>query len=281
VPEPVKPASWKAIPKMTFVLGMMCSDGIVICADRMETDGYSVRFRRKLEGENVGGEWGVLWGGSGPSDAVDKFSDLFRQRLGNDSFDKVGIEKKAEGCLKAVKTNYSDQLIKVVVGVFGMPLIKPNKAAPYLGHLEQILYRGNSDSCCLSPEREWCCAGMDDTLTKFLMDSLFHRAMHISEAQELSICVTSLMKKYAGAWVGGPTDVAFFTPGFTGWLEMMQSRITPIEKTFSAADVTTLMRYYWAQHHPQTWSERKHKHDTDKLLRKLKRSASRKKADQQ
>jgi hypothetical protein len=111
---------------------------------------------------------------------------MLKKSLGNDSFKLSSIEKKGEECLRFIKEKHGE-FMKVVLAVFGRPLMKPKKADPYLGHLEQVLYRGNSDDCLLSPEREWCCAGLDTTLTKFLMASSFHSLMHIKESQELGI----------------------------------------------------------------------------------------------
>lgn len=260
-------------PRMTFILGMKCSDGIVICGDRMEADGFSVRQRPKLEVLNVGNEWGVCWGGSGTSNPIDRFSAQLYKALGNDSFNKEFIEKKVDSCLKFIKNNNKDEYIKIVLGVFGRRVMKPKKGAPYLGHLEQVLYSGDSESCCISPEREWCCAGLDSTLTKFLMASSFHRGMDVLEAQQLGIWVTGLMKKYA-AGVGGPTDVAFSIPGFGAWLNMEEANVAKMENRYAADDTKTYIGQYWAEWHPGSWSAKRLERTVQNYRRKLKRSIS-------
>jgi hypothetical protein len=213
----------------------------VLCADRMEADGYSVRHRMKLEtvsGRN-GDEWGVCWGGSGGSNTVDKFTAMFRRAiLSRDSFDKVAIEQDAENCLRTITADYGAR-VDIVVGVFG-------RSAPSQP-LHQSLYRGDTETCCLAPEREWCCAGLDTTLTKFLMQSTYRSALDLAEAQELAVWVTAIMKVFAHG-VGGPTDVAFHV-GFTRrdeWIEMSRNEIDEIEQRLPADESVIHMTRYWA-----------------------------------
>lgn len=60
---------------MTFVLGMKCSDGLVLVSDTLESGGVAKRYRGKLYALNSEPLWGVAWGVAGNAHVADKFSD--------------------------------------------------------------------------------------------------------------------------------------------------------------------------------------------------------------
>jgi hypothetical protein len=234
---------------LTFIVGLKCSEGLVICADRLESDGVTNRYRQKLECVNVGSEWGVCWAGSGSAYAVDKFSDQLKRSLGNDSYNRAAIEEKAEVCLEFVRQSYSaNEQISIVLGPFGSPIEKQG-TPPVIGLPEFHLYRGSSDSSCLSPEKEYCCAGMDVTLAGFTLANTYHRFMPVSHGKRLGIFVTSLMKKYADR-VGGPTDVFFYLLGAQSWTPMIDREVSETERDFHPISLEESVSKWWL-HNPK------------------------------
>jgi hypothetical protein len=265
---------------MTFILGINCSDGVVLCADTLEGDTITRRYRNKLESVHVSDEWGICWGGSGTAAVVDKFSDKLKGSLGNDSFNRQQIEEKIETCLEFIHQYYPRDPISIVVGLFGKPLIKPKNKQPYLGHYEIHLYRGHSSSACIAPEREYAVAGMDVTLASFTLSNTYHSLIHLEEGKNLGIFVTALMKKYADG-VGGDTHVVFGGSFCNFWLQMAQDKVNAVERDYSVEDADTSMSAYWAARNPESYSAMKHREKITTLKRKLRRSGARKSKGQQ
>jgi len=189
---------------MTFIVGMNCSDGIVLASDTLESGGVAKRYRAKLYAVTASGEWGVAWGVAGNAYVADKFSDKIKTLLGTGQYDRASIELTIENCLKYIRKQHPepDNDIDVIFGIFGSPTEYDKKKKPYLGVPEARLYRGTSNSACLSPEREYAVIGMDVTLAAFLLDNTYHRFIRVAEAKRLGVFATALMEKYA-AGVGG------------------------------------------------------------------------------
>lgn len=255
---------------MTFILGINCSDGIVLSADSLESDGMTRSYKNKLESWHVSDEWGICWGGSGHSAVVDKFSDKLKFSLGNNSFNRHDIENKMDTCLEGIHQEYPRSPISIIAGLYGRQLIKEEEGEPYLGHHESYLYRGFSESACFSPVRDYAAAGMDVTLASFVLGNTYHSLMHISEAKKLGIFVTSLIKKYAEG-VGGQTLVVFHSHGESHWFRMDQKLVDSVELDYSVVDAEAQISAYWAARNPDSYSAHKHSDAIDKLKKKLRK----------
>jgi 20S proteasome alpha/beta subunit len=254
---------------VTFIVGMKCSDGLVLAADSLESDGVTRRYRTKLETVDVGSEWGISWGGSGSASVVDKFSDKFKQMIGSGSFNRHTTELSAEACLDFIRTQYTaKEQITIVMGMHGRPMQKDHYGEPYLGVNEFHLYRGFSENACLSPEKEYCCAGMDVTLAEFILANSYFRFMTVVEGVRLSVLATALMKKYAEG-VGGPTDVRVFSYGNQIWNPLLDRELKDIEDKFPVGDVEDNFAKFWADHpHRINFSEMNQAQiDKEKALR--------------
>jgi hypothetical protein len=130
---------------MTYVLGMRCLDGLVLCADSMEGDSIGKHYVQKLHVGGVDGQWGICWGCSGSGDVIRKFNSAVREALAKQPYDKGAIEQAIEGCLKFVKQSYPDtDRIYVIAGLYGL---SADRGAEF------GLYRGYSDSICFAPEK--------------------------------------------------------------------------------------------------------------------------------
>jgi 20S proteasome alpha/beta subunit len=175
---------------VTFIVGMKCADGLVLCADSLESDGVTKSYRTKLASFlwNDGlSSWGLCWGASGHAFVCDKFKDKMKQSFATQTYNRPAIEEKIEVCLQFIKQSYADRDgITVVIGLFGNP--GPDKNNP----LDLYLYRGSSDSACISPVREHCCAGMDVTLATFFLSNTYHPLMPVEHGKRLGVFTTPL-----------------------------------------------------------------------------------------
>jgi 20S proteasome alpha/beta subunit len=232
---------------VTFIVGLKCSDGLVMCADTLESDGYTKKYRNKLVNRVIGSEWGVCWGGSGNAYVVDKFSDKLTQMIGNDSYGRAALEIHAEACLEFIRTQYSrpcDQ-IDIVLSLFGRPLQIEKGLAPVLGIPEFHLYKGSSESACFASQKEYCCAGMDVTLAEFVLANTYLRSIKMAEATRLGIFTTAMMKKYADG-VGGETTVYTHLRGSDQWSTLSDFELSVIESDVSVESAEINMSKFWA-----------------------------------
>lgn len=233
---------------MTFIVGMRCSDGLVLAGDSLESDSVTKRYKQKVHAINIGNEWGICWGAAGTAYTCDKFSDRVKAVVGNGSFDRGEMEKNIEACLDEIRQNYqSADSIQIVVGMFGRPMEQDAQGKPMLGNVEWHLYRGHSLSACLSPERDYCFAGMDVTLAGFVVANTYHRFAHVEYAERLATFSTLLMKQHADG-VGGDSTVFKWTLGTNVWTPLLEREITAIEATFPTSDLDKAMSRFWLEH---------------------------------
>jgi hypothetical protein len=229
---------------VTFVVGMKCYDGLVFCADTLESDGVTKTYHNKLSSflYNDGTEdWGLCWGASGSSYTCDKFKDKMKMAFKKQKYNRSSIEDKIETCLGFIRQSYpaSDE-IKVVVGLFGKLL----KVEPGESQYELNLYRGASNSECVSPVRQYCCAGMDVTLADFFLTNTYHPLMPISHGKRLGVFATNLMKRHADG-VGGETDCVSHVIGGSAWHYAPESEVSDIEKEFTLSSLDESVSRYW------------------------------------
>lgn len=226
---------------MTFILGIKCSDGLVLLSDTRERGGSANQYRQKVHATNVGEEWGVSWGVAGNGHVADRFTDEVRAVLGSDSYNRHAIEQNIESCLKFVRRQYPnpEDAIEIIVGVFG----RSDMVAS-----EFLLYRGDSFTACLAPTpKSYCVAGMDVSLAAFILQNAWNPFGFVDEASRFGILLTSLMKTYATD-VGGPTEAFLYRVGATTWTPMLDREIKSIEADFPLHDIENHMTEFWLNH---------------------------------
>lgn len=217
---------------VTFILGVRCVDGLVLAADSLESDGVTKRSRKKLEVVwDANGNWSACWGGSGTAEVIDKFSDklklVLKEQFENKPYNRDRMELYIEQCLGFVRQQYPREKIHLSLGLFGRPLKKKGKKAE-LGPPETHLYRGSSETGCISLETEYCAVGMDVTLATFILNNTYFRFHRVSRAKRLAVFVIALMKEYADG-VGKETRVFSITHETMQWEPLLDREISEIE----------------------------------------------------
>lgn len=244
-PLPKPTPKWpKRDPRMTFILGMRCSDGLVLCSDSLESDGVTKRYRGKLH-TIVCGDWGICWGASGSAFSCDKFGDKLKELITKrDEYNRAAIENDAEVCLEFIRQSYAQtQSISVVIGLFGQPTKKDQDGKPFLGAPEFFLYRGSSEASCLSPVRDYAMVGMDVTLAGFMLSNTYHPFMPTVHGIRLGVFITSLMKHHADG-VGGDTGCMYYEIG-NRFAPLLDREIQDIEKRFPLTSLDEAVARYW------------------------------------
>src|SRR5438874_10599744 len=94
--------------RMTFIAGFNCADGIVLCAEQLETDGVTKRYRCKIEGVIMDEEWAISWAGSGDGHVIDKFTDKLKRALleVGPEFNQAEIELAVEAALTLINQDH-------------------------------------------------------------------------------------------------------------------------------------------------------------------------------
>ena len=217
---------------MTFIVGFSCFDGLVLCADSLEEDGYTKRIVDKLGAQTIAGEWGIGIGCAGTGPGITKFMAKLNELLGTDSYDRYKTEAVIEATLKHMQEQYPKEAVEFVAGLWG-----PN---------ETNMYRSYRDSHCLSvcPPLGFICAGMDLSLPDVVLDSIFDNLMGVEEAARLGIFVTAIMKERVDG-CGGPTRVQLYKKGSTVWRDFEYEEVERIEKDFPMDEVYGMIYQYW------------------------------------
>jgi 20S proteasome alpha/beta subunit len=209
---------------MTFVLGMLCEDGIVMCSDSLEGDGYSKSNVKKLYGfTEAHGGWGVAWGCSGDSPVIKRFNDKVLDLLGKEgpAYDRYRLEELFESLVRKMRDDYPNDRLSLVAAFWGITQ-----------HQKQDLrlYSVKETSHCLSVEEKFACAGMDTSLGRFLLDSIYRKYLSVGEGEQLAVFVTAVMKEKADG-VGGPTQLLGHYVSEKRWAESSSNLIAKAESS--------------------------------------------------
>jgi 20S proteasome alpha/beta subunit len=217
--------------RVTFIVGFKCFDGLVLCADSLEEDGYTKRLVNKLNAATIAEEWGIGIGCAGTGAGITKFMAKLRELIGNGSYDRYHTEAVIEATLKHMQEQYPQEGIELIGALWG-----PN---------ETHMYRTYRDSHCLSVMGlGFVCAGMDLSLPDVVLDSIFDELMGVDEAVRLGIFVTAIMKdKVDGC--GGPTRVLIYKKGHEGWRHLEDQEVAAIECEFPMTEVYGMIYQYW------------------------------------
>jgi 20S proteasome alpha/beta subunit len=230
--------------RMTFVVGLKCRIGIVLCSDSQELDGISKRNIQKLRFYQRRGEWGIAWGCSGESDIIGKFNELMDRTLKNEPREDedpplTRIPSLIEKIVLSLKENYPGANLAIVCGFW-----------QELGELAFRLYsmdmRINS---CIAQSEDYACAGLDTSLALFALESLHNSALAIGEGIGLAVFATKLIKDTAEG-VGGPTQMLTYRIAKSQWKEYVEDYVNSIEGKYKTEEIAELLRGYWGRKNP-------------------------------
>jgi 20S proteasome alpha/beta subunit len=230
---------------MTFVVGLACHAGIVLCSDSWESDGVSKRDVRKLHHYDAEEKWGVAWGCSGDTDACTQFSDKLRLVLGNEhrhnktDTDLLRLRLLVESVAIEMRQGYPQAKLAIVVAIW-----------QEIEHLSMGVFSMNIQlSNCLARNEPYACVGMDTSLARFVLDNTCDQTLATGEGIGLAIFVTKLMKDTADG-VGGPLQLLTYRLAKSSWQEYEQHYLDSIEQKYSTSELAELVRDYWGKKNP-------------------------------
>src|SRR5579862_2921075 len=96
-------------PRMTIAIGFAHINGIVLCADSLESDGVTKKRVDKIHTCDIGGEWGYALACAGEGDLSDTFvRELFATIVVGEEFDRDKTLLRLRQAISAVRKSYPD-----------------------------------------------------------------------------------------------------------------------------------------------------------------------------
>jgi 20S proteasome alpha/beta subunit len=232
-PKPRLPQRLPERKRMTFIVGIACRDGMVLCADSFEGDGVNKRYVNKVECIESN-TWGLAFGCSGSSPVINNFTAKLRDAFDvNRDYKRAEIEQEVEACLRHVNESYSTDEIEIVACVWTMEPIR-----------ETRLYRSHRGTHCLSPQANFACAGFDTSLANMALMAIIDDVNTIDDAIRLGVFSVALMKDKADG-VDGPTNVLSYRAGHRSWEWCDEDTVERLERHLPLEVVYAAIANVW------------------------------------
>lgn len=222
---------------MTFIVGLQCIDGVVLCTDSLEDDGITKKTVNKIRPMGTS-QWQVAMSVSGSSGICDKFPDEVSSQLVRGPFDRTLIENTIENVLSDFHSKYQEHF-EVIVAVYDS------------SQREHLLYRGLKG--VLSREIGECHTGMGNELWRMLADTIYSRSNSVEDNIRLAVFATRLAIKYASG-VDGPVQAISYTfaQSQIGWKWYTPTDILAIESEINFEGFKEALQGYWRKNNPPT-----------------------------
>ncbi len=221
---------------MTFIIGLKCTDGVILCTDSLEDDGITKKTVNKIRTMGTH-EWPVAMSVSGPSGICDKFADRVSTELRQATLDLNLIEQTVETVLSQFHATYQDpfEVITAVHDSSG----------------NHFLYRGTKG--VLSQEKQECHTGMGNELWRMLADTVYDERNSVADNIRLATLATRLAIKYSSG-VDGPVQAVSHTFGQLGWnwKWYTPSEILAIESEINLDAFKESLQSFWRKNNPPT-----------------------------
>ena len=230
---------------MTFIVGLTCTDGIVLCADSLEDNGITKKPVGKIVSMRAGDDWSIAIAGAGPGTTIDKFAVSIRKQLAIGQPDRDRIEEAIEQELAVFNSKYvlgPNDGFGVIVGLYCRT------------GGERLLFRGSclyGESSVLSPTGSECHTGTGNELWRFVADTLYSPRNSVADNVRLAVFATHLAIKYASG-VGGPVQLISYTFGDQSWRIYNTAEIAFIEAELPLDKFQKAIQRYWRHNNPPT-----------------------------
>lgn len=166
---------------MSAGLGFKKYDGMILCADSSEVDGYVKRSAPKVRAFGVPGEWEIavaLVGGAGLGDSFwQALKDVVAK--GREP-EETALRHELEDVLKVFRNRYNadDETFRVLIAVYGQ-MFNPTLYIQTEALLSPVDFR---QPLGLAPE-----------LFEFLLDTFDMRSSSVHDAEKIAVLVLSIL----------------------------------------------------------------------------------------
>ena len=216
---------------MTFILGMRCIDGLVLCADALEEDGIVKKRVNKIFRIEDDADWGIAIAGAGDGGIIDKFNVEAQVRLPKMILDRYGIENYIEELLSEFRMKYRQGRFSLIVAFY-------NKSTS-----DCFLYR--SEDMILAPVEGSVQIGCGNELWSLLADSIYDRKHTVLDNIAVGSFATRLAAHYA-VGVGEPIQIISYTKESDGWSSLGGWDLdTFLVRHVTAGNINAAIREWW------------------------------------
>lgn len=216
---------------MTFIAGFSCADGIVLCTDSLEADGFTKRTVRKIRTFGTT-DWQVAIAGAGGAGIIDKFCDEVSEAIPKGKYDPALIEFTMEDTLLRFRSRYraDEEHFEVIVGTHCTRVI------------DRRLYRSGSGH--LSPIKDHVHIGVGHSLWRFLIETLYEKGNSVDDNKRLAVFIMKQAIHYVDG-VDEPIQLASYTFGDQGWKFSTRGPLVYSFDFETSTDLQTAIRDFW------------------------------------
>jgi 20S proteasome alpha/beta subunit len=221
---------------VTFIAAFKCADGIVLCTDSLESDGFTKRSVRKIRTFGTT-DWQVAIAGAGGSGIIEKFCDEVSATIPQGMYDPTVIETAIEDALARFRGRYQaeDEYFQIIVGVH----------CARLG--DRRLYRSGSGH--LSPVTDHVHIGVGHSLWRFLVETLYEKGSSVADNKRLALFIMRQAIQYVDG-VDDPIRLASYTFGDESWKFAGEWRGFTVDFDYSPCELSTVVRDAWKKATP-------------------------------
>jgi hypothetical protein len=152
----------------------------------------------------------------------------------NDDVDWSRLHEAIEFIAQSLHSKYKRAGLQIVVGLW----------THHKKYITRLCFLDVRQGNCLSVEEHYACAGMDTSLGRFVLESMYDPSCLITPAITMAVFVTHLMKETADG-VGGPIQVVSCRLGKPGWGTYHRDDIDRLEEKYDTAEVRQMFVHYW------------------------------------
>jgi len=215
---------------MTIALGFNCPDGIVLCADSLDSDGESKTRVDKIWSYETQGQWGIAVAGAGESDFCESFADNLGELFTGEQYDKDWIMATLRQAINAARVSYPDLQWSALFGLYGP------------GH--RNLLRVSEFSKHLAPCARYAAVGIGSALAKFFCANMYTLFMNVEEAAKLAVYVVQQCINHVEG-CEGPISLLHFKVGQPSWCPHHPNEVQKILDQFKDDKLRTNLLNYW------------------------------------
>lgn len=233
-----KPPRKSREPKMTIAMCFNCFDGIVLCADSLESNGLTKRNVPKIWCHQVGDEWGISIASAGDGDLADWFNEQLETVVGNGDFDEQQLTSRLRSAIFQVRESYPRDELMMLVGVYSNVL-------PAVRRVYRVYDKH------LGPVRTYQSIGCGAFITDFICAQIHTPNLSARECARLGILAIARAKDIIEG-CGGSTQVVSYFRGEPAWDIKPTEEIEAIEKEFGEDEFRAHLQKYWIEKNPKS-----------------------------
>lgn len=196
------PSAPRKVRVMTAVIGMVCTDGIVLAADQqISLPGEAKHHEHKIDGQE-GFDWTVAFAYSGSTDLMKEATEKIIKKLTTDTayVDPESVRTVAESTLEAMSYKYTEMNLHLLIAT----------ASPSTPAL--LKFNGSSKALCTVTGIELLGSG-DSALLRYLSHALYKEGeTDLSFGIPSALYMIDQAKSYVEG-CGGPTDLLIIEAG--------------------------------------------------------------------